>query len=178
MTTPQGVAASVPSSSFSALASEIQSAMAANAIPGAVVLVRDGHEAWAQAFGTRVVGEDDPVSVFDHFRVGSNTKTMVGTVVLQLVEEGIIGLDDPVPQYRPDVPNGENITIAQLLDMRSGLAHVQQPRVGFNAHPGRGPVGGCGTPRSWPAIGSGTPARLSAGRGLPLLEDPTRCCSV
>ena len=122
VTAPQGVTASAPSSSFSTLAPEIQSAMEANAIPGAVVLVRDGHEAWAQAFGTRVVGEEDPVSVFDHFRVGSNTKTMVGTVILQLVEEGSIGLDDPVSRYRPDVPNGDNITIAQLLDMRSGLA--------------------------------------------------------
>ena len=96
--------------------------MEANAVPGAVVLVRDGHEAWTQAFGTRVVGEDDPVSVFDHFRVGSNTKTMVGTVILQLAEEGSIALDDPVSRYRPDVPNGDDITIAQLLDMRSGLA--------------------------------------------------------
>ena len=159
-----GVAASVPSSSFSALAPTIQSAMAANAIPGAVVLVRDGHEAWAQAFGTRVVGEDDPVSVFDHFRVGSNTKTMVGTVVLQLVEEGRIGLDDPVSQYRPDVPNGENITIAQLLDMRSGLATYSNLEW-FNAILDEDPTR-VWDPEELAAIGLALPPAFPPGEGF------------
>src|SRR5215211_139539 len=119
---PVAPAASASASSFWALGPRIEAAMEANAIPGAVVLVRDGHEAWTRAFGTRVVGRNDPLSVFDHFRVGSNTKTMIGTVILQLVQEGQLRLDDPVSEYRPDVPNGDNITIAQLLDMRSGLA--------------------------------------------------------
>ncbi|NKV12644.1 serine hydrolase [Rhodococcus hoagii] len=57
----------------------------------------------------------------EHVRIGSNTKTMTGTVILQLVQEGKIKLDDPVSKFRPDVPNGDNITIEQLLDMRSGL---------------------------------------------------------
>lgn len=30
-------------------------------------------------------------------------------------------MDDPVSRHRPDVPNGDNITIDQLLTMRSGL---------------------------------------------------------
>ena len=47
---------------------------------------------------------------------------MTATVILQLVQEGKVSLDDPISKYRPDVPNGDNITIAQLLDMRSGLA--------------------------------------------------------
>jgi D-alanyl-D-alanine carboxypeptidase len=57
----------------------------------------------------------------DHFRIGSNTKTFTGTVILQLVDEGRLRLDDPVSEYQPEVPNGENITIRQLLDMTSGL---------------------------------------------------------
>jgi D-alanyl-D-alanine carboxypeptidase len=62
-----------------------------------------------------------PITPNDHFRIGSNTKTFTGTVVLQLVDEGELGLDDPVSAYRPEVPNGENITIRQLLNMTSGL---------------------------------------------------------
>ena len=58
----------------------------------------------------------------DHYRIGSNTKPMTATIILQLVQEGKLALDDPISKYRPDVPNGDNITIAQLLDMRSGLA--------------------------------------------------------
>ena len=46
---------------------------------------------------------------------------MTAAVILQLAQEGKLSLDDPVSKYVPDVPNGDNITIAQLLEMRSGL---------------------------------------------------------
>jgi D-alanyl-D-alanine carboxypeptidase len=99
----------------------ITEAMRDLAVPGAVVLVRTRGGDYREAFGTRRVGADDPVQVGDHFRIGSNTKTMTGTVVLQLVQEGRIALSDPLSKYRPDVPGGAGITIAQMLDMRSGL---------------------------------------------------------
>jgi D-alanyl-D-alanine carboxypeptidase len=99
----------------------VEERMATLLIPGAVVLVRTPDTEFLEAFGTRIVGEDVPVTTDDHFRVGSNTKPMTGTVLLQLVEEGLIALDDPVSTSRPDVPNGDSITIAQLLEMRSGL---------------------------------------------------------
>jgi D-alanyl-D-alanine carboxypeptidase len=99
----------------------ITGAMTDLSVPGAVVLVRTPAGEYLEAFGTRRVRTDDPVEVGDHFRIGSNTKTMTGTVVLQLVQEGRIGLSDPVAKYQPRVPNGADITIAQMLDMRSGL---------------------------------------------------------
>src|ERR687893_654661 len=93
------------------------------AITGAAVLVRSPELGdWATTMGTRTWHGTEPVTLAEHVRVGSNTKTMTATVILQLVDEGRISLDDPVSRYRPDVPNGENITIAQLLDMTSGLA--------------------------------------------------------
>jgi D-alanyl-D-alanine carboxypeptidase len=46
---------------------------------------------------------------------------MTAAVILQLVQEGKLRLEDPVAKYRPEVPNGQNITIAQMLEMRSGL---------------------------------------------------------
>ncbi len=103
------------------LAPIVSQVMADNAIPGALVLVRSATEQWTQGFGTGTIGEDDPITLDDNFRVGSNTKTMTGTVILQLVDEGLLQLDDPVSDYRPDVPNGENMTITQLLNMTSGL---------------------------------------------------------
>ncbi|MFC4126252.1 serine hydrolase domain-containing protein [Nocardia rhizosphaerae] len=90
-------------------------------VPGAVVYIRTPDAHWQWAFGTRVLGQDDPVLVEDFFRVGSTTKTMVGTVALQLVGQGRLALDDPVSRYRAGVPNGDDITIADLLNMRSGL---------------------------------------------------------
>ncbi|WP_072804070.1 serine hydrolase domain-containing protein [Rhodococcoides yunnanense] len=99
----------------------VQTTMSQLAVPGAVVYVRTPGATWQNAYGTRTVGREDLVTVEDHFRVGSITKTMVGTVVLQLVESGALSLTDVVSKYRSDVPNGDAITIADLLDMRSGL---------------------------------------------------------
>jgi CubicO group peptidase (beta-lactamase class C family) len=107
-----------PSPALSALVRQRMSEMA---IPAAIVLLRTPDQTWTEAFGTRRLGIDDPVTTDDHFRIGSNTKTMTGTALLQLIDARSAGLDDPVSRYRPDVPRGDNITVAQLLDMRSGL---------------------------------------------------------
>ncbi|HEY3136265.1 MAG TPA: serine hydrolase domain-containing protein [Blastocatellia bacterium] len=40
---------------------------------------------------------------------------------MQLAQQSKLGLNDPVSKYVPGVPNGDNITIAELLEMRSGL---------------------------------------------------------
>ena len=53
--------------------------------------------------------------------MGSVTKSFVGTVALQLVDEGRLRLDDRLAQFLPDFPNGAQITVRQLLDMTSGL---------------------------------------------------------
>jgi D-alanyl-D-alanine carboxypeptidase len=78
---------------------------------------------WTTTIGTRTFRGPEPVQPGDHIRIGSVTKTWTGTVVLQLVDEGVLRLDEPVAKYRPDVPNGQNITIEQLLSMRSGLGN-------------------------------------------------------
>jgi len=59
-------------------------------------------------------------------RIGSITKTFTGTVVLQLVDEGWLGLDDPISRHLTGVPNGDNITIRQLLNMTSGLYNYSE----------------------------------------------------
>jgi D-alanyl-D-alanine carboxypeptidase len=90
-------------------------------VPGAVMLLRIPEGEFTVTYGQRGLDDPTPVTVNDHIRIGSNTKTWTGSAILQMVQEGKIALDDPVSKYRPDVPNGENITIEQLLNMRSGL---------------------------------------------------------
>lgn len=90
-------------------------------IPGAVAILKTPDGDLTVKYGTGARGQNNPVDPAEHVRIGSNTKTMTGTVILQLVQEGKIKLDDPVSKFRSDVPNGDNITIEQLLDMRSGL---------------------------------------------------------
>lgn len=89
--------------------------------PGAVMLYRSPDGTLTDTYGSRTTAGKTPVTVKDHFRVGSVTKTFTGTVILQLAQEGKLTLEDPVAKYRPEVPNGANITVAQLLSMRSGL---------------------------------------------------------
>lgn len=55
------------------------------------------------------------------FRLASITKQFTATLVLLLQEEGLLSVDDALDMYFPDYPNGENITIHQLLTHTSGL---------------------------------------------------------
>ncbi|MGA7419570.1 MAG: serine hydrolase domain-containing protein [Acidimicrobiales bacterium] len=104
------------------LQKQIPQIMKENAIPGAVALVKSPTQGnWSATFGTAEVGGHVPMSIDDQFRIGSNTKTMTSTVILQLGQEGKLKLDDPISKYQPEVPNGQNITIAELSEMRSGL---------------------------------------------------------
>ncbi|WP_284746216.1 serine hydrolase domain-containing protein [Amycolatopsis sp. RTGN1] len=91
--------------------------------PGVIVRVDDGGgrvvELARQAPWTTA---DHVLSASDAFRMGSNTKTMVATVVLQLVAEQRLRLTDPVGKWLPGlVPNGDAITLRMLLGHTSGL---------------------------------------------------------
>ncbi|MGD9985387.1 serine hydrolase domain-containing protein [Pseudonocardia sp.] len=111
---------------------KVTEAMRANVIPGAIVKISSPAQGdWSGTFGTATIGRDDPMTLDDHVRIGSITKTMTSTVVLQLVQEGKLALDDPISKYRPDVPGGDRITIADLAEMRSGLYSYTFDR-GFN----------------------------------------------
>lgn len=56
-------------------------------------------------------------------RIGANTKTFTATAILLPVEEGLLDLETPLAEYRPDIPEAERITIRMLLDMRSGIGN-------------------------------------------------------
>jgi D-alanyl-D-alanine carboxypeptidase len=90
-------------------------------IPGAVVLLRTPQGEFTVSYGTTLLGANSPPRADTHFRIASNTKTMTAAVIVLFAQEGKLSLDDPVSKYVPDVPNGDNITITELLNMRSGL---------------------------------------------------------
>ena len=69
----------------------------------------------------RQAGTDQPVTPADHTRVGSITKTMTATVILQLIDEGKISFDDVIDKYVPGMPNGDTATIKNLIEMQSGI---------------------------------------------------------
>jgi D-alanyl-D-alanine carboxypeptidase len=61
------------------------------------------------------------------FAIASITKTFTATLVMQLVERGRIGLDDPVSAYLPEIAAVEGVTVRQLLQHTSGLADLLIP---------------------------------------------------
>ncbi|WP_125776313.1 serine hydrolase domain-containing protein [Antribacter gilvus] len=74
---------------------------------------------WAGAAGTRERDGRSPARTQDRFRVGSITKPMIATLVMQEVEKGTWSLDTAVADVLPGVlPPG--VTIEQLLSHRSG----------------------------------------------------------
>ena len=76
-------------------------------VPGVIGLTRHGGQVVSAASGTADAATARPMAVGDRFRVGSITKTMVATVVLQLVAEHRLRLSDSVAQWLPGlVPNG------------------------------------------------------------------------
>jgi D-alanyl-D-alanine carboxypeptidase len=92
-------------------------------IPGAIVLVDDPVQgAWRSALGSGNLATGEPMQLSNYTRIGSLTKTFTATAILQLVDQGLLHLDDPVSTYQPNVPNGANITIRHLLNMTSGIA--------------------------------------------------------
>src|SRR5262245_55781895 len=90
-------------------------------IPGAVVLLRTPQGEFTVTYGTTLLGAASPPSAGTYFRIASNTKTLTAAVIMRLAQENKLSLDDPISKYVLGVPNGDNITIAELLEMRSGL---------------------------------------------------------
>jgi len=104
-----------------ALQAVVEKATKEMLVPGAVVAIRTPQGSYTAAVGTTELGKQTPPDVNTHFRIASNSKTMTAALVVLLVQDGKLKFTDPVSNYVPDVPNGANITVAELLTMRSGL---------------------------------------------------------
>jgi D-alanyl-D-alanine carboxypeptidase len=76
--------------------------------------------------GTAIKDTNTPVAWDSHVRIGSTTKTMISTVILQLEAEGKLSINDPVEKWLPGIVqghgnDGRHITIRNLLQHTSGL---------------------------------------------------------
>jgi len=93
-------------------------------VPGAAVAVVDADETvYAEGFGARDLESNEPATPETLFGVGSCTKALTATAIMQLVDDGDLALDDSVEEYVPhlsDAP-GDPITVEALLTHTSGL---------------------------------------------------------
>jgi len=92
--------------------------------PGAILLDRHGGHTTRLASGVADQADARPMRVTDRFRAGSQMKSFTAAIVLQLVQEGRLGLDDAVDGLLPGViPHGygAGVTVRHLLQHSSGL---------------------------------------------------------
>jgi D-alanyl-D-alanine carboxypeptidase len=100
----------------------IPPAMQRASVPGAIVGVwQDGRAPYVKAFGVSDTATGQPMTTDLYMYIGSNTKAFTATAILMLADQGKLGLDDPIDRYVKGVPNGKQITLRQLAQMRSGL---------------------------------------------------------
>jgi len=136
--------------------------------PGAIALVRNGRHSLRLVSGYENVATRRRIRAGDRFRVGSVTKTFVATVVLQLAGEGRLALDDTVERWLAGiVPNGDRITVRQLLNHTSGLADYADDAFVRRVLDDRGKLW---APRELIALGTGRPPLFTPGAGFAYLS--------
>lgn len=133
-----------------------------NKLGGAVALVlRDGQPVYERAVGWADKEAGRKMSMDTIFRIASQSKAITSTAVLQLMEEGRIGLNDPVSKWVPGfatttvsvgaasgatiVPAKRQITIRDLLTHTAGISYGTEPRIAAAyREKGLGPAAGNG----------------------------------
>jgi serine beta-lactamase-like protein LACTB len=99
--------------------------MAANSVPGiSAAVVQDGELVWSEGFGMADLENFVPATSFTLFRLGSISKPITATAILQLSERGKLDLDAEVQKYCPAFPKKEwPITTRELLGHLGGIRH-------------------------------------------------------
>ena len=113
-------------------------------IPGFCMAVINNFEIeWVKAFGTINIDTKEPVTTNTMFQAASISKSLVATVVLNLVEKGLLNLDEPVNNKLKDwqIPDneytkGNEITLRHILSHTSG---INSPNGGFGREEGSSP---------------------------------------
>jgi D-alanyl-D-alanine carboxypeptidase len=92
--------------------------------PGVLVAIHSPEGNWVSGRGLSDLSTMKPLEPWMQYKIGSQTKAFTATLILQLVGEGKLSLDDDIARWVPSVPNGQQITIRQLLNHTSGLGDV------------------------------------------------------
>jgi D-alanyl-D-alanine carboxypeptidase len=123
----------------------VNQAMTAAGVPGAIIGIWGPDGTYVRAFGVADKTARAPMKTDFYSRIGSVTKTFTVSGVLQLADQGKLGLDDPIAKFVDGVPQGDKITLRQLARMQSGLfnysaspafqqAMFADPRRAFTPH--------------------------------------------
>ena len=89
---------------------------------GAALIAKKGQIIYKKAFGMANLELNIPMQADNVFRIGSISKQFTAVAILQLMEQGKLGLQDDITKFIPDYPtHGHKITIEHLLTHTSGI---------------------------------------------------------
>lgn len=99
---------------------------------GAVLISKDNKIIYQSGFGSANRDWSVPNTTYSKFPIASLTKQFTAVAILQLVEQGMLSLTDPIVKFFPDFPKGDSITIHMLLNHTSGIKEFSQYPELFN----------------------------------------------
>lgn len=107
-------------------ASDLAKSIARHGLTGASFAYWDGAALHCAVAGERNSVTGDPVTIDTVMHIGSITKVLNAVLLLQLVDDGLVSLDDPVVRHLPELRIGDEaalarITCAMLLNHQSGI---------------------------------------------------------
>lgn len=126
------IGVSMVSATSDRIDSIVRGEMAKRNIPGAqVAVVRSGRVVYAKSFGKCSLQFDLPVKNSTLFTLNSATKPFTGVAIMQLVEKGLLNLEDPIGKHLSGLPEAwRGVTIRQLATHVSGLPDIVDQKIG------------------------------------------------
>jgi CubicO group peptidase (beta-lactamase class C family) len=120
-------ATGVTKENLETLRSKLRTGMKKLKIPGVALGIVYRGKTHLICEGITSITNPQPVTPETLFQIGSTTKTVTGTVIMQLVEQGKLELDAPVRKYLPELKLADNnvakrITVRQLLNHTGGFS--------------------------------------------------------
>lgn len=111
----------VENRAYSKFIKAIDDYAAENEFQGAVLIAWDDEIVLAKGYGYADEVTGELCTAKDTFEIGSVSKQMTAAAIMQLVDSGALSVDNTLDKYFPEYSHAENVTIKNLLQMRSGL---------------------------------------------------------
>lgn len=105
---------------------EIDQYLSKNNFQGTVLIAKGGDILFSKGYGMANEEHLIPNTTNTVFRIGSITKQFTAVAILQLQEEGILDVLDPVSKFLPDYPQGNQITLHHLLSHTAGIPEITE----------------------------------------------------